>query len=86
MPDDAEIFKTETGNSALKCKKELIPVLAGECRASPITMPIEKNLIRSSSAEVNKNPDFCVVYFVFRMLLTERESQMNMQSLDDVDH
>ena len=35
----------------LKCEKELIPVLAGECRASPMTLSVT-NLIRSSSAEV----------------------------------
>lgn len=44
-----------TPSSALKCEKELIPVLAGECRANPIRIPIEKSLIRSASAEVTKN-------------------------------
>lgn len=45
---------SSASKSPLKCEKELIPVLAGECRANPITIPIEKSLIRSASAEVTK--------------------------------
>lgn len=46
--------KNEHHNRALRCEKELIPVLAGECRASPVTLttPMGSSMIRSSSAEV----------------------------------
>lgn len=39
----------------LKCELELIPVVAGECRAEPSIATLERSLIRSSSAEVQRH-------------------------------
>ena len=42
--------------SAIRCEIELIPVVAGECRAEPTSITtVERSLIRSSSAEVMRN-------------------------------
>lgn len=78
----AEDPKTPT-TSALKCEKELIPVLAGECRASPITMPIEKSLIRSSSAEVREIALKFIKIPYFRMPWIGKGNQMNTQNLEE---
>lgn len=59
-------------SSALKCEKESIPVFAGECRADPIKVPIEKSLIRSASAEVTKIDDcsLCIITtYVYIMIV-----------------
>ena len=86
---------TTVVNSSLKCEKELIPVLAGECRANPMTIPFEKSLIRSASAEVNKTTTeflifassfVCFCFFVIRIPRIDKGNQMNMQNLDVEDH
>lgn len=72
--DDLNPTKTTTAASlSLKCEKELIPVLAGECRANPITTPIEKSLIRSASAEVIKTTtDLFMLVCLFVLFLAIR--------------
>jgi len=58
--DNNRIDSSFTNNSrrrpsALRCELELIPVIAGECRAEPTSITtVERSLIRSSSAEVSK--------------------------------
>jgi len=93
--DDSNPTNISTAlNSSLKCEKELIPVLAGECRANPMTNPIGKSLIRSASAEVTKTTTeflifgslFVCLFFVIRMPRIEKGNQMNMQNLDVEDH
>ena len=61
-PDQRDLANVESNRynlrlnpGALKCELELIPVIAGECRAEPTSITtVERSLIRSSSAEVKR--------------------------------
>ena len=53
---DLSDYSQHPPGSAIICEMELIPVVAGECRAEPTSITtVERSLIRSSSAEVMRN-------------------------------
>lgn len=47
-----DAVEVEKRSSPLKCERELVPTIAGECRAAPVSIQIGKNMVRSASAEV----------------------------------
>lgn len=62
--------KQEQQSGALKCELELIPVIAGECRAEPTSITtIERSLIRSSSAEVSNNELLVYIILIIKPLI-----------------
>lgn len=65
---------------ALKCELELIPVVAGECRAEPTSITnLGNNLIRSYSVEVSHNniPKQMLNNFNYRMPWIEKGNRMS---------
>lgn len=69
-PDSSMNSKQEQQSSALKCELELIPVIAGECRAEPTSITtIERSLIRSSSAEVSNNESLAYIILIITPLI-----------------